>query len=81
MAPNTEQLLQAALKLPDNERGELAARLIESLEPTAEEDAESAWGMEIRQRIEELDRGTVQPIPWAEARRMILDDNDDAGER
>ena len=42
MAPNTEQLLQIALTLPDAERGELAARLIESLEPIADEDTGTA---------------------------------------
>ena len=31
-----------------------------------------AWDREIAQRIEELDSGKVQPIPWAEAGRKLL---------
>lgn len=71
-------VLEDALRLPEAQRGDLAARLIESLDPGADDDAESAWGVELRDRLDDLDAGRVPPIPWAEARRMILDDADDA---
>jgi hypothetical protein len=38
----------------------------------ADEGAEAAWGEEIGERVRELDSGAVAPIPWSEARRMIL---------
>jgi putative addiction module component (TIGR02574 family) len=77
MTRQAANLLEEALRLSDSERAELAARLIESLEPDAEDDVESAWGEEIRRRLDDLDQGRVQPVPWPEARRLILDDTDE----
>ena len=37
------RLLEEALELPDHDRAELAASLIESLDPDVDEDASSAW--------------------------------------
>jgi putative addiction module component (TIGR02574 family) len=71
-------LLAEALQLPEAERSELIARLLDSLEPAAEEDVEKAWEQEIQQRSAELDAGTVQGVPWSEARRLIMEDTDDA---
>ena len=74
------ELLAEALRLPPSERGELAARLIESLDPTADNGIEAAWSAEIEQRLAELQTGQVQPVPWSEARRQILDDTEKTGE-
>jgi putative addiction module component (TIGR02574 family) len=65
--------------LPPNKRGELAARLIESLDQTMD-DIEAAWSAEIQQRLEELQTGQVQPTPWSKARRQILEDPEESGE-
>jgi hypothetical protein len=35
---------------------------------------ETAWGQEIRDRIDDLDQGRVQPVPWSEARRLIAEE-------
>lgn len=78
MTQQAAQLLQEALRLPEGERGELAARLIDSLDPSAEEQVEAAWSAEIQKRLEELQTGQVQPIPWTEARRLILEDTDES---
>jgi putative addiction module component (TIGR02574 family) len=67
------QIEQAALQLPEAERAGLAARLIESLDPAMDDDAEAAWGEEIQKRIEEIDQGKVPMISWEDARRMILE--------
>ena len=72
MNSNAQQLYDSALELPDSERAELAARLIENLDPRVDNDVDAAWGVEIKRRIEELDSGTVTPVPWTQARRMIL---------
>ena len=64
---------------PHSERADLAVRLIESLDAEAEdEDAAAFWESEIRARLEDLDQGKVQTVPWSEARRMILDDGDES---
>ena len=67
-----QQLFQDALRLPDGDRAELAANLIESLDEEREDAVESAWDAEIRHRVEELDNGSVRAVSWTEARRMIL---------
>ena len=74
MNANALQRYQNALGLPDQERAELAARLIENLPHEADDLDPAAWDAEIRKRIEELDNGSVTPIPWPEARRMILEE-------
>jgi len=78
MTPQIAQLLTEALRLSEEQRGELAARLIDSLDPASDDDVEAAWGAEIQQRIEQLETGQVQPVPWPDARRMILDDTDES---
>jgi putative addiction module component (TIGR02574 family) len=72
MNTSTKQLYDNALQLPDGERAELAAWLIESLDREVDDDVEAVWDAEIRRRIDELDSGAVTAVPWPEARRMIL---------
>lgn len=72
MEPDAAKLLQEALQLSPEARAALAAALWESLEEEVDEDAEAAWAAEIAKRVHDLDSGRVAPVPWAEARRMIL---------
>jgi putative addiction module component (TIGR02574 family) len=72
MTPDASELLREALKLSPEARAALAASLLESLEEDVDEGVEAAWAEEIAKRIHELDSGAVTPIPWSEARRMIL---------
>ena len=67
-----KQLYDSALELPECERADLAARLIESLDDQVDEDLDAAWEAELGRRIEELDSGQVTAVPWPEARRMIM---------
>jgi putative addiction module component (TIGR02574 family) len=78
MTQQTKHVLAEALGLPETERGDLAAKLIESLDAAAETDPEASWSAEIQQRLAQLDSGQVQPIAWPDARRMIMDDTDAA---
>jgi putative addiction module component (TIGR02574 family) len=73
MSDTAARLLTKALRLSEEERGEIAAQLIDSLEATADINVEGAWDAESRQRLDELRSGQTKPIPWPEARRMILD--------
>jgi putative addiction module component (TIGR02574 family) len=76
MTPQVSKLFAEAMQLSDRERGELAAQLIASLDPGTDNDVESAWGEELQRRLEELGTGKVRPVPWPEARRLILEDAD-----
>ena len=78
MTRDAAQLLDEALRLPQPDRAELATRLIDSLDPAADEGVESAWASEIHRRLDDLDHGRVATIPWPEARRLIMDDADES---
>jgi putative addiction module component (TIGR02574 family) len=63
------ELLRQALTLPDEERAELAASLIDSLDTTVDDNVEAAWQEEIARRLDEIQSGKVQGVPWEEVRR------------
>lgn len=69
-------LFQSALGLPEPERAELAARLINSIDPGDEETLDAAWSEEIRRRLDDVESDRVHPIPWDVERRYIPDDPD-----
>ena len=71
MSTAIQEILNTALRLPDKDRAELAASLIESLDQPFDSDAQTAWAEEIGRRLAEVDRGAVKPIPWDEARQII----------
>jgi len=77
-------ILKKALALPPEARAAIADSLLESLEPHFRHDAvdelvEKAWSEEIKRRIEEIDAGKVQLIPYEEVRRRLLARLSDAG--
>jgi putative addiction module component (TIGR02574 family) len=75
MLPNlSQQLLDDALGLPDEQRAALAAVLIASLDESVDEDAEAAWATEIARRLRDVQSGAVKTIPWSQARQMIVAD-------
>ncbi|MBI4964318.1 MAG: addiction module protein [Desulfomonile tiedjei] len=65
------EILEKALELPPEARAAIAGSLLESLDRTVDDDAESAWEQEVFLRLKELDEGKVQPVPWAELRRRL----------
>jgi putative addiction module component (TIGR02574 family) len=71
-----EKLLQEALGLSEADRADLAASLISSLDEKFDEEAQAAWDAEILRRVSDLDTGVTKPIPWAEARRMMVERRD-----
>ncbi|HKO04016.1 MAG TPA: addiction module protein [Candidatus Acidoferrales bacterium] len=72
MRQEATELLKKALALSAEEREVLAVSLMDSL-GSAEDGAavEAAWNEEIARRIEELDSGKVEAIPWEEVRKRI----------
>jgi putative addiction module component (TIGR02574 family) len=63
MAPAVEQLKPAVSSLSLNERAELAAYLIDSLDSTVDPGADSAWEDELAVRRREILAGTVEGQP------------------
>ena len=63
MADPTRDLESKLLGLPAEERARLAARLISSLEPGSDPDAEQAWLVEAACRLDELESGAVRSVP------------------
>jgi putative addiction module component (TIGR02574 family) len=71
MDTQAEQLLQTALTLSPNDRAEIAAQLLESLDGEPDQDVEAAWAAEIKRRIDQIDRGEVELIPAEEVMRSM----------
>lgn len=72
MTTEVSDILKKALALPAEERAAIAGSLLESLhDPHADEGVEGAWSEEIQRRIEEIDSGKVQMIPYEEVRRRL----------
>jgi putative addiction module component (TIGR02574 family) len=69
MTERTQELLQKALSLPDNERAELAGSLIASLDTNIDPDVDAAWQAEIARRADEVQSGKVSTVPWPEVQR------------
>jgi putative addiction module component (TIGR02574 family) len=71
MEMDAEHVLQSALSLPPSERADIAASLIQSLDETADADADAAWAEEIKRRVESIDTGQVTLIPWDQVMREM----------
>ena len=66
--------MEDALGLSEQERAEIAVRLIESLDVVRDSDAagiEDAWAAEIERRCAALDAGATGTTDWADVRRRI----------
>ncbi len=69
-----ETLLLEALKLSPEERAEVAAELLASLDdfPVAEADeVERAWGVEIERRARRVLAGDSPAMPWDKVQREV----------
>ncbi len=71
MDTQAEQMLQSALNLPPDDRVEIAESLILSLDEKRAAEIESAWAEEIKRRLESIDKGEVQLIPWDDMIRSM----------
>lgn len=63
MAKPLDELESAALRLPTDARARLAERLLSSLEPECDADAEALWLAEAERRLNEIEQGEVRTIP------------------
>ena len=71
MSPVTDQLLNAALTLPFQERLDLAEAIMDSVGPTDRPALREEWRSILQQRSAEIAAGTVAPISWEEVERRI----------
>jgi putative addiction module component (TIGR02574 family) len=80
MIEEVSAILRKALTLPPEARADIANALLESLDQSPpEENVEAAWSEEIQRRIEDIDSGKMQLIPYEEVRRRLLARVSDAG--
>jgi putative addiction module component (TIGR02574 family) len=71
MSTQATRILDEALQLPEQDRAELALRLLDSVrEPTDE--VERAWIDEAKRRLADLDAGSVKAVAWTEARQRMF---------
>ena len=71
MTSRAQDLLREALTLPVDERADVAAELLASLDDVGAEDpaeVEAAWAAEIEKRARRVMAGESQGIPWEEVR-------------
>lgn len=70
-----EQLTEEILSLPSGSRALLADKLVESLEFDTDSAIQEIWLAEAKRRRDEVQNGSVEPIPGEEAlaqvRRLI----------
>lgn len=70
MTDRATTLLEQALDLPEHDRAEIAARLLESL-GRPDDDVDEAWSAEIERRCAALDSGEAVTSDWHEFRARI----------
>ena len=71
MPSRAQEVLREALALPLDERADVAAELLASLDEAAAEhpaDVEAAWAAEIEKRARRVMAGESEGIPWEEVR-------------
>jgi putative addiction module component (TIGR02574 family) len=72
MPTDALRLLDEALQLPEQDRAELALRLLDSVGDGTPGEVERAWVDEAKRRLGEIEHGEVSTVPWTEARARIF---------
>jgi len=74
MTFRAQEVLREALALPVDERADVAAELLASLDEGGGEDpaeVEAAWAAEIERRLAAVEKGQFSAQPWREAIEAI----------
>ena len=71
MTKAAEKILAEALTLDTNERANLAAKLLASLDGDPDEDVEAAWAAEVERRIQDIEAGRTKLVPWEDVERRL----------
>jgi hypothetical protein len=64
--PKTDEILRAALALPQEARAELADKLLLSLDDADQDEIDARWAREAEDRISAFERGEISAIPGDE---------------
>jgi len=70
-----DELFEAAMRLTADERSQLATRILEITwdEVEREEGYEEAWEAEIRRRLDDINSGRVNAVPWETVKREMAE--------
>ena len=71
MALAFNELVDAALRLPQNQQLRLARALLEKNEATGDVGVEQAWEREIERRVQLVDSGLAKGRPFADVLRDV----------
>jgi putative addiction module component (TIGR02574 family) len=71
MSTEARHILEEALRLPVEERAEVAAELLASVDGEPDADADAAWAAEIDRRARRALAGQSQGRAWEDVRRDI----------
>ncbi len=69
-----ESLFNAALNLTDEQRADLADRLLDTITEDRSTPLHPAWRDVVARRSAELDSGLVRPVPWDEVRQSAREE-------
>jgi putative addiction module component (TIGR02574 family) len=76
MISSADQLIDAALALPDGERVEVVEAILASLQPADRPPFDESWRSEIQRRSAELKSGQVKPVSWSDVKRAAREQAD-----
>jgi putative addiction module component (TIGR02574 family) len=71
MTEKSQVVLKEALKLTADERAEMVEQLIASLDEAPDTDVEQAWQEEVQRRLQQVEHGEVNTIPWEEVQKRL----------
>jgi len=74
MSLMTEKIMAEIELLPKDEQAFIAGRILDNLneqDSAFDPEVEAAWEKEIARRIEEIDSGKAELIPWEEVRKQL----------
>ena len=76
MTARVHAVLREALSLPDDDRADIAAELLASLDEAADdpETVQTLWSEELEERGKRVLSGEVAEEDWATVRQRIADD-------
>jgi putative addiction module component (TIGR02574 family) len=71
MTDKTSQILREAMLLSPDERAELADRLLDTLQSSAQRRIDEEWAAESEDRIDAYERGEISAIPADEVFKQL----------
>lgn len=71
MSRAVEELYEQASRLSEEDRAELAGKLLESIGDPPDQGVEESWAGEIERRMVEYRAGRVKTIPWSQVRAHL----------